>query len=313
MRRADHVIWEVTGSRAVLLDPDGSELITLNPVGTHRLGCDRRASARGDHRPRPSSFRGCDEGTVGDRRPGVPRRSRRARRHRAHRRVRSAVPMLEVRGVGMVYPVLRGLLRFVVRTATDHEVVALRGVDLQVASGEVVGLVGPNGAGKTTLLKIISTLLQPTTGYVLVDGYDPRQDARAVTRPDRSGPRRRPSALLAPHRTREPRVLRRDARTDASRRAGASRCPARPGRVGVARQAGVRVLVGDARPALTRPGPARPATTAAARRADSCARPDRQRGGGRDDPGPGRRRHRGVAVEPSSRRDRDWHATGSSW
>jgi hypothetical protein len=34
MRRADHVIWEVTGSRAVLLDPDGSELITLNPAGT---------------------------------------------------------------------------------------------------------------------------------------------------------------------------------------------------------------------------------------------------------------------------------------
>jgi hypothetical protein len=34
MRRADHVIWEVTGSRAVLLDSDGSELITLNPVGT---------------------------------------------------------------------------------------------------------------------------------------------------------------------------------------------------------------------------------------------------------------------------------------
>ena len=34
MRRADHVIWEVTGTRAVLLDPDGSELITLNPVGT---------------------------------------------------------------------------------------------------------------------------------------------------------------------------------------------------------------------------------------------------------------------------------------
>jgi ABC-2 type transport system ATP-binding protein len=88
--------------------------------------------------------------------------------------------MLEVRGVGMLYPRLRGLLRYVVRTATDHEVVALRGVDLQVAGGEVVGLVGPNGAGKTTLLKIISTLLQPTTGRVLVDGYDPSHDARAV-------------------------------------------------------------------------------------------------------------------------------------
>ena len=34
MRRADHVIWEITGTRAVLLDPDGNELITLNPVGT---------------------------------------------------------------------------------------------------------------------------------------------------------------------------------------------------------------------------------------------------------------------------------------
>ena len=34
MRHADHVIWEVTGSRAVLLDPEGTELITLNPVGT---------------------------------------------------------------------------------------------------------------------------------------------------------------------------------------------------------------------------------------------------------------------------------------
>ena len=57
---------------------------------------------------------------------------------------------------------------------------ALRGIDLQVGSGQVVGLVGPNGAGKTTLLKIISTLLQPTAGNVLVDGHDPRHDARAV-------------------------------------------------------------------------------------------------------------------------------------
>jgi ABC-2 type transport system ATP-binding protein len=88
--------------------------------------------------------------------------------------------MLEVHGVGMVFPRLHGLMRLVARAATDHEVVALRGVDLQVASGEVVGLVGPNGAGKTTLLKIVSTLLQPTTGHVLVDGHDPRHDARAV-------------------------------------------------------------------------------------------------------------------------------------
>ena len=164
--------------------------------------------------------------------------------------------MLEVHGVGMTYPRLRGLLRLVVRTATDHEVVALRGVDLSVASGEVVGLVGPNGAGKTTLLKIVSTLLHPTAGYVLVDGHDPRHDPRAVR--DRIG------LVLADDRAlywrltgrREPRVLRRDARADASRRSGASRRPARPGRVGVARQARVRLLVRDASPPLTRSGPA---------------------------------------------------------
>jgi ABC-2 type transport system ATP-binding protein len=88
--------------------------------------------------------------------------------------------MLEVHGVGMTYPRLRGLLRLVVRTATEQEVVALRDVNLTVGRGELVGLVGPNGAGKTTLLKIVSTLLQPTTGDVLVDGHDPRLDARAV-------------------------------------------------------------------------------------------------------------------------------------
>ena len=43
--------------------------------------------------------------------------------------------MLEVHGVGMVFPRLRGFMRLVVRTATDHEVVALRDVDLHVAQG----------------------------------------------------------------------------------------------------------------------------------------------------------------------------------
>jgi ABC-2 type transport system ATP-binding protein len=92
----------------------------------------------------------------------------------------TVVPMLEVRGVGMTFPRMRGVMRVLVRTAIDQEVVALRGVDVNVGSGEVVGLVGPIGAGKTTLLKIVSTLLQPTTGYVIVDGHDPRHDARAV-------------------------------------------------------------------------------------------------------------------------------------
>ena len=46
---------------------------------------------------------------------------------------------------------------------------ALRGVDLAVGPGRIVGLLGPNGSGKTTLIKILCGLLQPTDGAILID------------------------------------------------------------------------------------------------------------------------------------------------
>jgi ABC-type multidrug transport system ATPase subunit len=48
------------------------------------------------------------------------------------------------------------------------DVAVLRDVTMQVRSGSVVALLGPNGAGKTTLLRVISGLLRPTQGRVLL-------------------------------------------------------------------------------------------------------------------------------------------------
>jgi ABC-2 type transport system ATP-binding protein len=73
------------------------------------------------------------------------------------------------------------LLEQIQKSYGKHE--ALRGITLQIETG-MFGLLGPNGAGKTTLLRILATVLQPTHGRVVIDGYDParpkeRRDLRS--------------------------------------------------------------------------------------------------------------------------------------
>src|ERR1700726_5017083 len=59
---------------------------------------------------------------------------------------------------------------------------ALDNVSLAVKPGEVAGLLGPNGAGKTTTLSILSTLMKPDRGRVLIDGKPPQSDPRRLGR-----------------------------------------------------------------------------------------------------------------------------------
>jgi ABC-2 type transport system ATP-binding protein len=62
------------------------------------------------------------------------------------------------------------------------DVAALRGVDLEVEAGTVLGLLGPNGAGKTTVVRILTTLLPPDDGTARVAGLDVVRDARELRR-----------------------------------------------------------------------------------------------------------------------------------
>ena len=86
-------------------------------------------------------------------------------------------PVLEVDEVSKSYP-------------GEPPVQALRGVDLTIRQGELVGIVGPSGSGKTTLLQLMGTLDRPTSGRVRVTGLDVAampDDAVAVLRATRIG------------------------------------------------------------------------------------------------------------------------------
>ncbi|MBF5028320.1 ATP-binding cassette domain-containing protein [Micromonospora sp. ANENR4] len=59
---------------------------------------------------------------------------------------------------------------------------AVRGVNLDVAAGEIFGFLGPNGAGKTTTLRMLATLIEPDGGEATVAGVDLRKDPAEVRR-----------------------------------------------------------------------------------------------------------------------------------
>src|SRR3989442_7530065 len=62
------------------------------------------------------------------------------------------------------------------------ELVAVRGIDFEIAPGETFGFLGPNGAGKSTTIKILCTLASPTSGSASVAGHDVVAERDAVRR-----------------------------------------------------------------------------------------------------------------------------------
>ncbi|MDP9117789.1 MAG: ATP-binding cassette domain-containing protein [Actinomycetota bacterium] len=67
-------------------------------------------------------------------------------------------------------------------TKSFGKVRALRGIDLAVPRGTVLGVLGPNGAGKTTAVRIFTTLLRPDGGRALINGHDVVREPAAVRR-----------------------------------------------------------------------------------------------------------------------------------
>lgn len=68
--------------------------------------------------------------------------------------------LVEIHGLGMKYQSLNG------------EIDALKDIDMLVKKGEFVSIVGPSGCGKSTLLSLLSGLLKPTSGSILIDGCE---------------------------------------------------------------------------------------------------------------------------------------------
>src|SRR5436190_1785572 len=69
-------------------------------------------------------------------------------------------------------------VRNIVKKYGDFE--AVKGITFDVAPGEIFGLLGPNGAGKSTLIRMMTTLLVPTAGTAVVNGFDVVKNATGV-------------------------------------------------------------------------------------------------------------------------------------
>jgi ABC-2 type transport system ATP-binding protein len=62
----------------------------------------------------------------------------------------------------------------------NHSFKAVNDVSFDVSAGSIFAFLGPNGAGKTTTIKMLTTLMPPTSGTVMINGFDPMKDSNSV-------------------------------------------------------------------------------------------------------------------------------------
>jgi len=96
----------------------------------------------------------------------------------------SVIQVKELTKIFKVYKHHRGSLAVLKNLVTRQArlVRAVDGVDFQVQSEEIVGYIGPNGAGKSTTIKMLTGLLVPTSGEVIVNQYVPWKDRKKYVR-----------------------------------------------------------------------------------------------------------------------------------
>lgn len=85
--------------------------------------------------------------------------------------------MIEVNQVVKQYKVKQQSQKWLANLfhAEYKTVSAVRGISFHIGKGEMVGLIGLNGAGKTTTLKMLSGLIHPSEGNIMVDGFTPKE------------------------------------------------------------------------------------------------------------------------------------------
>ena len=88
------------------------------------------------------------------------------------------IKMIELKNVSLKYNLNKEsilslkeyVIKFLKGKLNYEEFWAVRDINLKIEKGDIVGIIGYNGAGKSTLLKIISQIIEPTKGKVIVDG-----------------------------------------------------------------------------------------------------------------------------------------------